>query len=159
MWLQTASGAAQHGEPPARRSGQWTEPTRKCGVTSGRQPRPTDRCAPTSGAGSNRGWPWLRSGKKIAEKLSSRFESHKNICPLRFHPPPSLFATLCLRQWEAGGLLQEAYQRKRSECRPGVSNWLLHQPLRCSLHPKRRRPDCAVLRWRLQNWLWYTHQW
>lgn len=72
---------------------------------------------------------------------------------------PSRFLTLASfsRQWETGGLLQEADQREWSECWPGVPHRLLPQPLRCTLHSQRRRPHGASVRRCLQNWLWHAH--
>lgn len=56
--------AVHHGVWPARRSGCWIKPTKRCGTTSDRQPRPTDRSASMSAASSNPAWPWLKSGEE-----------------------------------------------------------------------------------------------
>lgn len=63
-------GAAQRGGSPAKRSGCWTGPTRRCGVISGRLLRHIGRSAHMSGAGSNREWLWLTSGERCKEELS-----------------------------------------------------------------------------------------
>lgn len=136
-------GAVQRGGPPAKRSGRWTWPTRRCGVISGRQPRHIGRSAPMSGAGLNQGWPWLTSGESVEKIL---FPSHvikgfnlrwSYLLGLIWNAKLMVIVSILFCPCPQETVLQ--WSKKGGELLCGFSlfwmNYLLWQQSHCSCHP------------------------